>query len=152
MFAKYKMPYISITPTFSICQGARIYCGRAFYLPRVRQGRRGVEPRGGLSAAGAELQSRQEGRIYAAQKVRYLIFLTAEPRGILSKRAARRLLCAAAVACSCSFVRRLFCAAAVVHFVRRLLRAAAVVRCAQRLCIALNGFRRGRSWMKAAFG
>ena len=130
VFAKYKMPYISITPTFSICQEHGYIAGEHFTCPRVRQGRRGVEPRGGLSAAGAELQSRQEGRIYAAQKVRYLIFLTAEPRGILACAAAivRLLLHAVVVSCGGYFVRLLLCILCGGYCVRLL------------LCVVRSGF------------
>jgi len=54
-FTNYKLPYISLTPTFSICPGTWLYCRRTLYLSGMRPRCRGLEPGRRLSAADPEL-------------------------------------------------------------------------------------------------
>lgn len=63
IFTKYKMPYISITPTFSICSEHGYLAGEPLYLSGMRQGCGGVVACNGLFAPGTELPYREKGRV-----------------------------------------------------------------------------------------
>ncbi|MCK7489062.1 MAG: hypothetical protein MZU79_01565 [Anaerotruncus sp.] len=70
VFTKYKLPYISITPTFSDLSRPRLHLGRTLPLSDLRTRRRGLHARRRLPASGSEFQQRQESRIRRSREVR----------------------------------------------------------------------------------
>ena len=55
LFTQFKMPYISLTPTFSVCDEHGYLAGVAGHLPRMRADYGDLVARDGLSAAGGKL-------------------------------------------------------------------------------------------------
>ena len=57
----HRLPYITVTPTFSICASHGYLAGEVLELPDLRRRDRGLDPRHGLPPAGLVVQRGQEG-------------------------------------------------------------------------------------------
>ena len=65
----FRLPYLTVTPTFSICARHGYLAGEHPTCPRVQRRVRGVDARHGLPPPGQLVQHRQEGRAHGAHAV-----------------------------------------------------------------------------------
>ena len=65
--ANYRLPYFTLTPTFSICPTHGYLDGEQPCCP-LQRGNRGLLPRGRLPAAGGAVEQRQAGGVWGPEK------------------------------------------------------------------------------------
>ena len=86
----YKLPYYTLSPTYSVCKNARLPRRRAVHLPALRRERRGLQPHHRLLPPGPELERRQDPGVQGAQDLRPE---PQPPRPASSTRPSRAAVC-----------------------------------------------------------
>ena len=76
----YKLPYYTLSPTYSVCADHGYLSGEQYTCPHLRPYHRGVQPDHRLLPPGAELERRQDPGVQGPEGVRHLRLPPAESR------------------------------------------------------------------------